>query len=237
MCASLCDSFTISAYDFRLHLSPTAQFGILQFHLYRRNDFTLSRLPMLRFHPRLRFWPAIGLTMSTRYFDVRFRRAKTCINMRFWPAMGPAICAAGLPLAFAADSSILNQWVGRPAWASIPACDDYGTGDSRSLQFRSPWYGKYRQPAILFAVGVRSSFRQFTDIVYLELTWSTYLADSITGCCQLIASTMFALHRFQAAALGLTACHSIPLRSSHSPFCGTTIAAPKASASLRLRNT
>jgi hypothetical protein len=132
MCASLCDSFTISAYDFRLHLSP--QFGILQFHLYRRNDFTLSRLPMLRFHPRLRFGPAIGLTMSTRDFDVRFRRAKTCNNMRFWPAMGPAICAAGLPLAFAADSSIRNRRIDRLPWASIPACDDFGTCDSQSLQ-------------------------------------------------------------------------------------------------------
>jgi hypothetical protein len=161
------------------------------------------------FHPRLRFGPAIGLTMSTRYFDVRFRHAKTCNNMRFWPAMGPAICAAGLPLVFAVDSSIPNQWIDRLPWALIPACDDYGTGNSH------PWYGKYRQRAILFdnftfnpgchlsrwgfvhrraAVGVRSSFRQFTDIVYLELTWSTNLADSISGCCQLLALTMFALH-------------------------------------------
>jgi hypothetical protein len=64
--------------------------------------------------------------MSTRYF-----------NMQFWPAIGPAIWAAGLPLAFAADSSIRNQRIDCLPWASISACDDYGTCDLRSLQFRS----------------------------------------------------------------------------------------------------
>jgi hypothetical protein len=75
MFASLGDSFTIWAYDFRLHLSPTAQFGILQFGLYRRNDFTLSRLPMLQFPPAIAFSAchvAVQTRATTCDFDLQF---------------------------------------------------------------------------------------------------------------------------------------------------------------------
>jgi hypothetical protein len=117
--ASLCLSFTISACIYHLRRSST-------FYDFTSIDTTLSAYHNHRrcdFHPRLCFRPAIGLTMSTRYF-----------NMRFWPAIGPAIWVAGLPLAFAADSSIRNRRIDRLPWASIPACDDYGTCDSQSFQ-------------------------------------------------------------------------------------------------------
>jgi hypothetical protein len=84
---------SISAYDVRLHLSPTAQFGILQFRLYRQTIFGLSQSPTLRFPPAIApsacDWHS-WLTMSTRNFDVRFRLAKTGTDMRFRPAIAPA---------------------------------------------------------------------------------------------------------------------------------------------------
>jgi hypothetical protein len=117
MFASLCDSFTISAYDFRLHLSPTAQLGFYNFtsidgmispyHDYRCCDS----------HPRLRFRRAI----------------LPCKDVQQLAILIPNL-APGLPLAFAADSSIRNRRIDRLPWASIPACDDYGTCDSQSLQ-------------------------------------------------------------------------------------------------------
>jgi hypothetical protein len=66
--ASLCLGFTISACIYHLRRSSafydfTSIDTILSaYHDHRRCDF----------HPRLHFRPAIGPTMSTRYFNMRF---------------------------------------------------------------------------------------------------------------------------------------------------------------------
>jgi hypothetical protein len=63
-----------------------------------------------------------------------------------------------------------------------------------------------------------------------------HLAFDIGRNHSLLASLVFVSHRFPAAALGLTESHSLPLRLSASPSCGTTIAAPNLLHRALLRN-
>jgi hypothetical protein len=168
----------------------------LGFYDFTSIDTTLSAYHNHRrcdFHPRLRFRPAIGLTRSTRYF-----------NRRFWPAIGPAIWAAGLPLAFAADSSIRNQRIDRLPWASIPAT--------------------------IAELPIRSLFRTSSSPCDFVRQFYVDNGGHFSRCLFMHMQAAFGVQ--SSYALGLTASHSIPLQSSRSPFGGTTIAALKASASL-----
>jgi hypothetical protein len=107
-------------------------FSILLFRL-RCGYLTVSLLWVSLFELHLRRssafydFTSIATTLSA-YHD--HQRCDFHPRLRF----RPAIWAAGLPLAFAADSSIRNQRIVCLPWASIPACDDYGTCDSQSLQ-------------------------------------------------------------------------------------------------------